>query len=127
MGAVPVLKNELADFFDQVIQAGMSGGEKGVEAYLAVQAPVLEGPILGVITNAIIEAVGAAVAKNMEKMASALVIDFETYGETSKAYQAIQGLKDAKAKGDENAIKKASADYDDAMAKLIHWDGIATI
>ncbi len=127
MGTMPVLKNELADFFDGVIQAGMGGGEKGVEAYIAVQAPVLEGPFLGIITNAVVEAVGSAVAKNMEKMSTALVIDFQVNGETSKAYQAIQALKDAKAKGNADAIKQASDDYDKAMAALVHWDGTATI
>lgn len=127
MGATPVLKNALADFFDQVIGVAMTGGEKGVEAFLAVQVPFLEGPIIGVITNEIIEAVGAAVAKNFMKMATAFAIDFQINGEESEAYKATHALKDAKAKGDPNAIKKASDDFDKAMASLVHWDGTATI
>jgi hypothetical protein len=125
MGTTPTTVDATAKFFNELVAAAISGGEKGLEAYLAVAAPILEGPIVGVLTNEVISLIGQAVYTNLANLATALVIDFQTNGEESKAYQAVTNLNAAKAAGDANAIAKASQDFDNALGGLIHSDGSA--
>lgn len=125
MGAVPTTDNAAADFVNNVINILITGGEDAAKAYIAAQAPVLEGPIVGVLTNEALSLIGDAIDKAVAIRVDAVVIQIQTGNETSGVNQTYQQLQAAKASGDSNAYDAALAAFAKAAASLAHGDGIS--
>lgn len=117
MGAVPSTTNSKAAFFQGMVNAGVEGGEKGVEAYLTAQFPLLANPFLHVILNYFVEYFGKDLEEILDPMVAAAVIDIQTHQEKSQVYQALLALSKNTGGTNENA------NSDNAWGNLIRWDG----
>lgn len=126
MGTNATTVNAAADFANNVVGLLISEGEAAAKAYITVQAPFLEAPVIGFFTNELIDLLGSAIKKNIAEITTAVVIDIQTGIETSSVNQTFKNLQSAKAKGDADAISEAQAAFIKAAASLAHSDGSST-
>lgn len=126
MGQTPVKINAWAVGIDGLISALTAGGVSAAEAYIAASpASFLEWPVLRIFTNNILDALASSVNKYSSQLVASAVIEVQTNLEKSAVSSAVKQLNDAHASGDQDALKKANAAFDEAIASLVHWDGIA--
>lgn len=125
MGATPTTTNEAIVFFDGLSQAMITGGENLAKAYiLTTPAAWLEGPILDVFTNWILSGLANAVYQQSKDVIAKVVINIQTDLEKSQIADAVTSLVAANATGGASEIAAANVQYDNAIASLVHADGI---
>ena len=124
MSTTPTTTNEAAVFFDGLVQAMITGGEDVAKAYiLTTPAAFLEGPVIDVFTNWILDGLADAVYQQTANLVTKVVIDIQTDVEKSEIADAVASVVAAKVVGDPNALAKAYVQFDSAVANLIHSDG----
>lgn len=123
MGAVPETTNTIATIIDGFVKAAITGGEDAAEAYIGVQAPFLELPVINIFTNWAISLFGNAIYSNAANLVAIAVIDVQTNLEKSAFKSAVDALTKAKQGGDANAVKSANDQFNKAASALIFWDG----
>lgn len=115
--------NALAAFLSGVIHAAATGGEIAAKAFVAVEAPFLNLPVVRIFTNYVIHACAMAAYQTFATIVTMIVIDVQTRGEAAAAIAAAKKLQEAQDAGDQTAIDKATQDAIDAYAKLVQGDG----
>lgn len=116
-------ENPISGFINGLIQAAIAGGEEAVKAYIGVQLPFLEAPIVGLFTNAIIDDIGSHLDSQIAQVVSLVVTEIQVNGEKSTVLHAAQNFKQAQTSGDANAQVQAQAALVEAYSKLVHFDG----
>lgn len=118
----------MADFFNGLISALMTGGETAAEAYIAAADPALMAiPPIRWLVDEGIQYLGNLVDVFLAKSATGIIIDVQTNGQNSSAVIATTALKFAEASGNKDAIKKAIAEASAAYKALGNWNGVARI
>lgn len=118
----------MADFFNGLIGALMTGGESAAEAYvLAMDPALLTIPPIKWLIDEGIHYIGGFITAFLARGATGLVIDIQTNGQNSSAVIAATALQYAIASGKQDAIKKATEEAAKAYGNLIHWGGVAHI
>lgn len=125
MGAVPVTINKWAVIWQQVVDYLVKGADDLAYTYLIAQpyCAWMSLPVIRVITQDIIAALGEQVRIQGATIAVNAVTDWQTKGEKSDVYNSAKDLQAAQASGD--PAKKAAATA--AWGAAVHWDGIAPV
>ncbi len=118
--------NTAANTVNDIIYETLSAGESAIEAVITIEQPWLANPIGRAILNFFLGIIGDAIYKQIAQLLTAMVIDIQVNGESSKAVASANSLMAVLEKGDQSAIDQASKDFDTAYEALIHWDGAAT-
>ena len=126
MGDKPTSVNVWANFFNTVVGLFLTADLKAVEAYIAVQVPILESPWLSWLTNGILQHIANAIQYQMAMVGDGIVISMQTDGEVNAVQTAYMALQKARASGDVNEIATARRIWISAAAALAHSDGSAT-
>jgi len=125
-------QNAVANFFNGLIVALMSGGEKAAVAFAIAAAPqVFAIPVIGQMLSSLLlfflGLLGGMIDKVVEKTTDTIVIDIQVNGELSTVMQSGTALQLASAGGDPNAIADAKIDASNALTSLIKLDGWGTV
>lgn len=111
-------------FIDNVIAALMSGGVDAAKAYiLTTPAAWAEGPVVGLITNEILQILSTEFQKYTSGIVALAVLDIQTGLEKSQLGNAAIQVRNAQANGNANDIAEANTAFDQALANLAGWDG----
>lgn len=111
-------------FIDNVIAALMSGGVDAAKAYiLTTPAAWTEGPVVGLITNEILQILSTEFQKYTSGIVALAVLDIQTGLEKSQLGNAAIQVRNAQANGNANDIAEANTAFDQALANLAGWDG----
>ena len=123
-----IVVNPAAQAAADIIKATIQNvAEPAIEAAAIADWAPLGIPPLRWLLDAVVKWVGGYFNVASADAMVALVIDIQVNGEDSEAGKAMSDLNKAIAAGDQSAIDKASADFDAAYRKLVHWDGQAVI
>ena len=118
----PQAVNTIADAVNNAILKSEDVAEKTVDTLAEGYLVWLKWPVIKQLFEMFVAWVGSQYAKEMAAGATKLVIDVQVNGEESAAKAALAKLQAAEAKGDANAIARASDDFDKAYADLLHYD-----
>lgn len=116
--------NSAADTVDAIIHTAIMD----VAVTAAIQAATAEFPWLNlpIIKQLFSWAVNFAFGfldKYLERAAAFAVIDSQTGIEAIAYEKSVQALQSAQDSGDKNAVSKATQNFKDTLARLIHYDG----
>lgn len=123
MGATPTADNKLADFFSGLIDLFIQGDEAAIKAYITIQAPFFEGPIVHIFTDEVVRELGSAIQEKMTQISTGIVITQQTGKEMGGVNDTYRKYLAAKLGGNPDEIKAARQAYLIAAASLSHSDG----
>lgn len=115
--------NPISQAIDKVINLLMDQGVDAAKAWITINAPLFEAPIVDIFTNEVLEALENSLENVSAKLVAAVTNDIETNLENSIAKSATQALNKAQQSGDANAIAQATKNAAAAASALGHFDG----
>lgn len=115
--------NPIAAFINGILDAGIKGGETAVETYVGVQIPILEAPIVSLLTNEVIELIGNNLDETLADVVDMIVNEVQTNAQNSVLVSASKARIKAKASGDPAKIAAATAATVAAYGALGHFNG----
>lgn len=124
-GGVPTTVNPGATAADDLIKQLEDLLVPGLNAALAAALPVLEAPIISLITGVVEKYIEDHLTQFLELGATFMVIDAQVAEEESNMEPAEAALDAAEKSGDPNAIKEAMQEFADDQSHLVHDDGSA--
>lgn len=119
--AMPV--NPFSAVLNQIIDLIDSGGVAAAKAWLTVNAPILEAPVIGFFTNEVLEALENGLGKFEKVVVDRIVNDVQITGQKLVLVNAGSALTSARRSGDTNAIAIAKQNYIIAQASIVRDDG----
>lgn len=96
------------------------------ESAIQTAVPELALPVVKQIVDAIVSGVADKLTKLEELGTTFIIIDAQTWSEHHNMAEALRALIAARKSGDQNAIQKATADFQAAQSALVTDDGSAT-
>lgn len=92
-------------------------------AYIKAQVPFLGLPIIGTITNFVVNQVAGILYKYLEQFLAFSIIDFRTKEEAQAYLTSVQALQKAQQSGDQNAIDESIKEFRANLQRLIQFGG----
>jgi hypothetical protein len=103
-----VTPNPISAGIENIISIIATQGADAAKVYIATSpAGFLEGPVIDIFTNEVIDAIESSLESYTSQIVSAVVNDVEVNGENSTVRNASKALAVAQASGDAAAIKAA--------------------
>lgn len=125
MGDVPTHTNPIATVINKALRIIVDLGVGSIKAALVVQAPWLGWPVVSNVVDYFLNAFGDRFYIYLAQHETLLVIKFQTKAEKDTYVSAMDEFKTVLPGGDREAIEAARKKAEDALARLIHWDGSA--
>ncbi len=115
--------NQTGSFVDEAVGDIVKATEIPVEAAIIAAWPPMAAPIWMQIWEKCLDIVFQDIGGFLGKYAGYKVIDIEEYMAKTNASVALANLQAAQKSGDSNALSKANADMDNAVAPILHYIG----
>lgn len=123
----PQAVNPIAETGNSLIQSAIVNlAAKMAIAELDTAFPELNLPILKTLSDDAVYALAKMISKKLQLFATFTIIDIQIGSETNDYEKAEQELRTACQSGDPKRIITASGAYDQALARLVHYDGSAS-
>lgn len=120
----PVPENPFTSIIDDFVDVVVKGGETAGEAFiLASPVAFLESPILAPLTNDILDAIAAAVDKQVGMIVATTVNAIQKDAQNAILKSVTQTLASAQKSGDQNAINQALQNTVQAYRSVGNFDG----
>lgn len=117
-----------AETADAIIHAAVFDvALKEAKAAIIAQYPGLALPVLQTLLSMALNWVGTFIYTALARLVTFTIIDLQTGAEKDAYLKAEGALRTAHLSGDAHAIDQAVQDYKAALARIIHFDGIAPV
>lgn len=125
MAENPVLgQNPIIKTADEIIQELIENyGLKALEAAQVSAFPPLGWPVISNILDYFEKQEAVVIEKKLVSLIAKGIVQITTDSEDAAYTKAVTDIHAAVAAGDQNALEKASNDFNSALDNLVGWDG----
>lgn len=125
---IPPPANKPAQTADSIIHAAVFDvALKEAKAAILAQYPGLAIPVIQTLLSMALNWVGTFIYTALARLVTFSIIDLQTGSEKDAYVKAESSLRAAHLSGDQNAINQAVTDYKAALARVVHFDGVAPV
>lgn len=118
--------DKAAQTADDIIHAAVFDvAVKEAKAAIITQYPGLAIPVVQTLLTMALNWVGTFIYTALARLVTFSIIDLQTGSEKDAYLKAEGALRAAHLSGDANALNQAVTDYKAALARIVHFDGIA--